>query len=346
MTGPAPFSLLAGLLSADGLSWPDRFATLRWFANLRKRAYRVDAGVTAEELIAAAPSRAADRLLNPLCVSALNTPPARASAQVFANVLRIAFDSFDGASDMLLPSTDLASLFPDGVARRLQASHHALHFRAEAMVIDNAERTVRLRINGDDVGCSAAVVAVGPHQLSRAFDAGVRADASIAAALDKVARLEWEPIATVYLGYSSPIEVPRALVQLDGTPGQWIFDRGDVLSHAEDAAPSSLRALLAVVISASGDHDALSNNALTAAVVAQLKRLRPSMPPPVWSQVIAERRATYSCAPAATRPRAGRLAPGIYLAGDYTDPEFPATLECAVRSGRIAAEALDRDLSG
>jgi len=61
--------------------------------------------------------------------------------------------------------------------------------------------------------------------------------------------------------------------------------------------------------------------------------------------VIAERRATYSCTPAATRPRAGRLAPGIYLAGDYTDPEFPATLESAVRSGRIAAEAIHRDLS-
>ena len=150
---------------------------------------------------------------------------------------------------------------------------------------------------------------------------------------------------TVYLGYASPIEIPSGLVQLDGAPGQWVFDRRDVLSRAQHGAPSSLRALLAIVTSGRGDHDALSNDALTSAVVAQLARLRPSMPPLVWSQVIAERRATYSCTPAATRPRAGRLAPGIYLAGDYTDPDFPATLESAVRSGRIAAEAIHRDLS-
>jgi len=342
---PAPFSLLAGLLSAGGLSWRDRFATLRWFANLRGRGYRIDANATAAEIIATAPRCTRERLLNPLCVSALNTPPDRASARVFANVLRVAFDSAEGASDMLLPSTDLASLFPDGVARRLQAQRHAIHFRAEATIVEHAERAVHLRVNGNDIRSPAAIVAVGPHQLARAFARETCADPSIADALGHVARLEWEPIVTVYLGYASPIEIPSALVQLDGAPGQWVFDRRDVLSRAQHGAPSSLRALLAIVTSGRGDHDALSNDALTSAVVAQLARLRPSMPPLVWSQVIAERRATYSCTPAATRPRAGRLAPGIYLAGDYTDPEFPATLESAVRSGRIAAEAIHRDLS-
>jgi squalene-associated FAD-dependent desaturase len=342
---PAPLSLIAGLLSAVGLSWQDRLATLRWFAHLRRRAYRMDAHVTAGEIIATAPLHAREQLLNPLCVSALNTPPKRASAQVFANVLRVAFDTGGGASDMLLPSTDLASLFPDGVARRLQAQHHAIHFRAEATIIAMSEGAVRLRSNDAESRSAAVIVAVGPHQLARAFAPDVCADPSVAEALDHIARLEWEPIVTVYLGYSSPIEIPRALVQLDGAPGQWVFDRRDVLARAQNGPTSSLRALLAVVISASGDHDALSNDALTTAVVAQLERLRPAMPPVAWSQVIAERRATYSCTPAATRPRAGRLAPGIYLAGDYTDAEFPATLESAVRSGRIAAEALHHDFS-
>ena len=41
--------------------------------------------------------------------------------------------------------------------------------------------------------------------------------------------------------------------------------------------------------------------------------------------------------------RVPRFAPGIYLAGDYVDAEFPATLEAAVRSGIAAAEALLAD---
>ena len=56
-------------------------------------------------------------------------------------------------------------------------------------------------------------------------------------------------------------------------------------------------------------------------------------PLPVWSRVIAERRATYACTPGRARPAAGRVRRGLYLAGDYTDAEFPATLEAATRSG-------------
>src|SRR5690242_12515956 len=102
---PSPWGLLVGLLAAKGLPWRDRIATTRWFADLRKRAYHVDEGATAAEMIATAPAGVRERLLNPLCISALNTGPARASAQVFANVLRVAFDGASGASDMLLPST-------------------------------------------------------------------------------------------------------------------------------------------------------------------------------------------------------------------------------------------------
>ncbi len=38
-----------------------------------------------------------------------------------------------------------------------------------------------------------------------------------------------------------------------------------------------------------------------------------------------------------------RIAPGVYLAGDYADVEFPATLEAAVRSGIAAARAVLAD---
>jgi squalene-associated FAD-dependent desaturase len=342
---PSPFALFAGLMSARGLSWRDRMATARWFARLRKGAYQVGAGTTAAELMAALPTRARERLLMPLCLSALNTPPARASAQIFANVLRATFDGANGASDMLLPSTDLAGLFPDAIARWLATNGHAIHLRAEATIVDAVERGIIVRSEGTEYRAPAAIVAVAPHQLSRAFGPAVRSDGSVAHAIDQLDRLEWEPIVTVYLGYAKSVDLPAGLVQLDDAPGQWIFDRRDVLSRAQAGAPG-LAGLLAVVISGRGAHTALTNDMLTRAVDAQLRRLRPSLPRLAWSQVITEKRATYSCTPAATRPLAGRLTAGIYLAGDYTDQAFPATLEAAVRSGRVAAEQLARDLRG
>jgi monoamine oxidase len=132
-----------------------------------------------------------------------------------------------------------------------------------------------------------------------------------------------------------PLAAP--LLRLDDLPGQWLFDRTAVLAGA---APRGTESLGAVVISAGGPHDALDHATLAAQVEAQLRRLQPRLPPVAWSRVIAERRATYACTPALPRPVAGRVAPGLYLAGDYTDAEFPATLEAACRSGVTAARAL------
>ena len=97
------------------------------------------------------------------------------------------------------------------------------------------------------------------------------------------------------------------------------------------------------VISANGAHDHRPHAVLAADCDAQLRRLKPGLPPCVWSHVIAERRATYACTPDATRPASGAIAPNLYLAGDYTDDAFPATLEAAIRSGRRAAQALIAD---
>jgi uncharacterized protein with NAD-binding domain and iron-sulfur cluster len=66
--------------------------------------------------------------------------------------------------------------------------------------------------------------------------------------------------------------------------------------------------------------------------------------------VVVEKRATFAPAPGvdALRPTQGPPAgdpggiAGLYLAGDYTKTGWPATMEGAVRSGYLAAEALCR----
>jgi len=62
------------------------------------------------------------------------------------------------------------------------------------------------------------------------------------------------------------------------------------------------------------------------------------------STVIKEVNATYSPRPGIDRQRPGQITawPRVFLAGDWTATGWPATMEGAVRSGYLAAEAIVR----
>ncbi|HEY1325471.1 MAG TPA: hydroxysqualene dehydroxylase HpnE [Casimicrobiaceae bacterium] len=336
---PGSLGLAAALMCARGLSWRERMANARWFAQWQRRGFRCAPDATVTALMSTLPTRAAAQVWAPLCVAALNTPPARASGQVFLNVLAAAFGARRDASDLVMPAESLGATLPDAAAEWLAASGHAVRRGVSASIDEATDDGVRIVTSGDFAAFDAAVVAVGPHQLARAFSAAMAARPPVASALQATARFAYESITTIYLGYrGAHVSVPSGLVRLDDDPGQWLFERADVLRNAAHDAPT-LDQLFAVVISTSGPHDDLPQADLVQACDAQLRRARPALPPLAWSQVIAERRATYACTPRLAHPGVA-LVPRVCLAGDYVYARFPATLESAVRSGEAAAAAL------
>jgi hypothetical protein len=110
---------------------------------------------------------------------------------------------------------------------------------------------------------------------------------------------------------------------------QWVFDRGALLGE---------RGRLACVISAQGDHQQMTLEELCERCHRELSQAIPGLGKPLWSRAIAEKRATIACTPNLPRPPLEIL--GCFLAGDYTDPEYPPTLEAAVRSGIRAARSV------
>jgi squalene-associated FAD-dependent desaturase len=334
---PARLGLAAALLGARGLSWSDRLNATAWFTRLRAGGFRVPAGSTVAQLCATGRPAIAAALWHPLCIAALNTPPERACAQVFVNVLRAALDGPSGASDFLLPATDLSALFPEAALRFVERQGGEVRVRSVARVTGWDGHEVKVESAGRSERFDGVVVAVGPHQIAGALVEHAAFDAVFASAR----ALRYEPIATAWLGYERATALPAPIVRLDDAPGQWIVDRADVLERAAPLAPRPpLTQMLAVVISASGPHDSLAPAALAAACDAQLRRAWPALPPLAWSQTIVERRATYACTPGRPRPPPTPPVPGVVLAGDWLDETLPATLEAAVRSGVAAAFAL------
>jgi squalene-associated FAD-dependent desaturase len=339
----APLGLLAGLLTAHGLGMVDRLRTVRAFAGWERARFRCRDDATVADVLAAMPEAARTRLWEPLCIAALNTAPAAASGQVFLNVLAATFAGATDAADLVLPTVSLGEALPAAAGRFLATQGHVVRTSVTATVgVSACDRLhVATAATRDDV--DAVVVAVGPHQLARAFAPALRAAHDVVAALRVVEPYAYESITTVYLGYRGPrLALPGGLVRLDDAPGQWLFPRDDILRGAA-ADAVALDQLVAVVISTNGPHDDAPQTALAAACDAQLRRLRPELAPLAWSRVIGERRATYACTPRLAAPPV-RVRAGLYLAGDYVYPAFPATLEAAVRSGNAAADAVVADV--
>jgi squalene-associated FAD-dependent desaturase len=304
---PEPFGLAAGLLAARGLPWRERLGAVRFMRALRAQGFRlaVDCSVAALLSRHGQDGRIGHYVWKPLCVSALNTPPERASARVFLTVLRDTLGGEAEASDLILPRVDLSRLFPEPAAAWLAA--HGGELRCASPVRDLGALCAQF---------DAVIVAIGPHQLK-------------ALAPELAVDFEYQPITTCYLQYPQPVHLPFPMLGLAQGLVQWVFDRGRLNGE---------RGRLAAVISAQGDHQQMTQEELAQACHREIARALGSLPAPQWSRVIAEKRATIAVAQGVARPALETPLPGVYLAGDYTDPDYPPTLEAAARSGVRAAE--------
>ena len=145
-----------------------------------------------------------------------------------------------------------------------------------------------------------------------------------------VKNLEASPIASVHLWFDRPVMALPHAVLVDGL-GQWVFNRGEV-------SPGEF--YLQVVISAARS----VREGLLQCVVAELGRLFPNVREAALmrSKVVTEHTATFSAVPGVDRWRPRQVSPvrNLVLAGDWTATGWPATMEGAVRSGYLAAEAI------
>ncbi len=331
---PAPLHMAWAVLRAKGLTIADKLALARFSSAARWMQWQLHTDCTVTELLERfdQTERLIRLMWRPLCIAALNTPPERASAAVFLNVLRDSLGAHRSASDMLIPRRDLSSLFPDAAVSYVE--HHGGHAHAGTQVrsLIRTEKGWRVHADNLDLEVDAVVLSTPPAQASTLLT-------DLIPALAESLQMTYEPITTCYLQYAPALKLTSVFYALQDDPekhrwAQFIFDRGQL-----DASQSGL---MAVVISASSEAIAQGNEALLAEVLLQIAADldMPALLNPQWHRIISEKRATFACTPNLHRPKNDTGLKGLFLAGDYTASDYPATLEGAVRSGREAARQL------
>jgi squalene-associated FAD-dependent desaturase len=317
---PAPLDLLAGIFTARSWTWRDKSSLLRTAIGWRLAGFRCAASTTVADLCAGLTPRVMKELIEPLCVSALNTPVGQSSGEVFLRVLKDALFSGSGGADLLLPRADLGALLPDAAIRWLTAQGAQVRIGTRVRAI--ASEGGRWRV--DDEIFDQVVLACAPWDAARLVRAsGLQADAWCAT----TEALRFEAIATVYVRGASPLAEPMLALRSDPAtaPAQFAFDRGQL---------GGMQGVLAMVVSANEASREVLEEQVIAQAARQLGQTRLQL-----VQTVVEKRATFACTPALARPPSA-IAPGLQACGDYTEGPYPATLEGAVLSGLAAANAL------
>ncbi len=309
---PAPLNVAWGLLTASTVNWSEKLKTALWMQGIKWRKFQLIEDCSVAQWLDKAGQTGVLRrhLWEPLCLAALNTPAERASAQLFANVLRDSLGSAQRAdTDLLLPRVPFGELLPEPATNWLREQGATLRF---------GHRVSKLQSTTVDAETfDAVILAVAPQHAATLWPA-------------MTTNFDYEPIATVYLQFSAKTKLAFPLFNLLGKYGQWVVDRGN--------------GLFGCVISGHGEWEALDDGALAQAVHDELKTANPDNKEnfsevPIWGKVIREKRATFCSRPQQSRPDHHTHDPRVFLAGDYTWADYPATLEGAIRSGRRAAKA-------
>jgi zeta-carotene desaturase len=319
---PRPAHFAESFLSLRFLNLGEKLAVMRGIRAIDRQKKRADLDrITMADWLREQrqPPRAVERFWRQILVSAVNEELDRMAASHGFQVFQLGFLARRDSYEMGVPAVPLAQLY-----------------RAEAWAkLGNVEILTRTPVERIEIAGPRVshVIAGGAEHRADQYVCALPFDrmAGIAPGLGAdVTEFAHSPITGIHLWFDRAItDLPHATL-LDRTI-QWLFNKGEGKA-------------IQLVVSAS---HSLTETPRAEVIALALKELAEFFPEVAQAKlekahVVKEVRATFSARPGleAHRPVARTTVKNLFLAGDWTRSGWPATMEGAVRSGYLAAEAL------
>jgi zeta-carotene desaturase len=284
---------------------------------------------------------AIERFWKPIVVSALSEDLDLIAVSYAAQVVRESMKS-PAARHMGVPAIPLTDLY-NRAGDYIRARGGEIRFRTSLRTFCAAESSVNIRTSDKD-SSSEKEQSFDYLILALPFNALDPVLPQIPAAeplREKLTHFESCPITGIHLWFDRQITDLDHAVLLDRSI-QWMFHKSRLLITRETAGPTG--SYIELVVSASKNLIEKSRAEIVELALREVREFFPAAREAtlVKSAVIKEVHATYSPRPGvdAYRPPQTTDWPRVFLAGDWTATGWPATMEGAVRSGYLAAEAL------
>jgi squalene-associated FAD-dependent desaturase len=322
---PAPLRLAGSFLRLPFLSIPAKLAIASALAAIRRDSEkRADLDrITMLDWLRQKnqPSGAIARFWRPILVSAVNEELHRMAAAHGLQVFRLSLLAGGNRYEMGVPAAPLSELYAmDGLSRMHQLD---IRFRSP---ID------RIRFSGDAVSsveCRQEAQQADYYVCALPFDRLSAVAPELGLDLDA---FQPSPITGIHLWFDRPVTELAQAALLDRTI-QWCFNKKE-------------GRYLQLVVSASHSLMEMSRGQIIEMALGELAEFLPRVREAVLEKahVVKEPRATFAPLPGlgALRPPCETAFGNLFLAGDWTRSGWPATMEGAVRSGYLAAEAVTR----
>jgi zeta-carotene desaturase len=319
---PAPLHLGPSLLRFGALTWLERasltramLAMMRLGESGRLALADVPFGDWLDEH--RQPASLVRKLYDPVIVSGLNEETRRASAAAAIHVFQGSLLSNASGYVIGVPDCPLGELYSTLPRVNVRTGTRVNRLNVSGQAVTGVEL-----VGGETLPADAVILATGHHAARRLLG---QADNS---------PFEDVPILGAHLWFDRPVMTYPHVALIDG-PLQWLFrkDRDGRALHG--------------VISAARDWVGRAKDECLKLFEQQIRSLFPAARDAKLDRgvIVIEKRATFSPRPGSDRYRPSQAPPpdgieNLYVAGDYTQSGWPATMEGAVRSGYLAAEAL------
>ncbi len=290
-------------------------------------------------------SRGIGAFWSPVLVSALNE---RLEQMDVAHARKVFLDGFlrnrDGFQ-MEIPLVPLGELYGARLERWLSVQNVDVRLTTGVRLIsaDDSDGILDVALrSGEHLSADFVILAVPFDRVRGLISADLLPRLP---ALETIDSLRAAPITGVHLWFDRPV-CPFDHVVTLGRTIQWVFNHTAI--QGRTAAGDGAGQYLQIVISASYDLVPLDRDSILDLVLRELAEIWPAARDArvVLSWVVTEHGATFAVRPGVDALRPAQRTPidGLFLAGDWTDTGWPATMEGAVRSGYLAAQGIFADL--
>jgi squalene-associated FAD-dependent desaturase len=348
---PAPLHIMGSFASFSPLSWWDKLSIGRAMLDVLQHQGKTPdlqepGGISMLEWLdrRSQTKRAIDRFWRAVLVSALSEELDRIDARYGIDVFWKTVLLNRTGYRMGVPSIPLAELY-GGCKAEIERRGGEVTFRApvRGLKLESGEITGVRFDDGREESADAYVFAVPHTTLAELLPESLKQRDSSLSNLDKI---KVSPITGVHFWFDQQVMKEPFLTLLD-TVTQWIFNKTALYGDSNAKSPGASEGqYLQLVISASYDLMPKSRQEIIDLCLGELRRALPAAREAnlVKATVIKEAAATFSPEPGVDRwrPKQSTSIPRLFLGGDWTATGWPATMEGAVRSGYLAAEAILR----